>query len=99
MEYQVLNEQIEIDCGQVLDRATVLDQRELLIKTLELKKPIIFMSDKIERIDTASLQLLLSFVKKATHENIMITWETPSNTFVEAATLLGLRELLKLPGR
>ncbi|ALG68547.1 hypothetical protein [Beggiatoa leptomitoformis] len=49
---------------------------------------------EVERIDTATLQLLLAFISQAT---VTIGWQSPSSVICEAAMLLDLSAQLNLP--
>ena len=49
---------------------------------------------KVERIDTAALQLLLAFIS---HQEVTIGWVEPSSELCTAARLLGLSSQLGLP--
>lgn len=98
MDWQDENEHIIVNCGQRIDLESVQDQRDLLIKVLALKKPIIFKANEVIKVDTAGLQLFLSFTITATSQNISWKWETPSSTLVQVSNLLGMKELLRLAG-
>ena len=58
-----------------------------------LGQPIHFAGENVQRVDTAALQLLLSFIQ----ENKDIRWENPSNQLCNAASLLNLSSHLNLP--
>lgn len=49
---------------------------------------------KVERVDTAALQLLLAFIN---HQEVTIGWVEPSSELCTAARLLGLSSQLGLP--
>lgn len=51
---------------------------------------------EVERVDTAGLQLLLAFKNALVKRNMNFTWNTPSSHLVEAATQIGLQQLLAL---
>lgn len=51
----------------------------------------------VERIDTAALQLLLVFQRELDARGGKLGWRGTSNALDEAAGLLGLAQILKLP--
>lgn len=52
-----------------------------------------FSAENVQRVDTAALQLLVSFIK----ENKDIRWGNPSRALYDAANLLSLSTYLNLP--
>lgn len=60
------------------------------------KKDIVFDTAKLERIDTASLQLIAAFTKKLRDEGFSVTWSKPSREIVEIAQLLDFKEAVSL---
>jgi ABC-type transporter Mla MlaB component len=54
-------------------------------------------ASNVEMIDTATLQLLLSFQMDADAGNGRINWVKPSEKFIYSAELLGLKQALSLP--
>jgi ABC-type transporter Mla MlaB component len=85
-----------VDFGSTLTIAEATQHKNVLLQALKLAKPIVLKADKIEKIDTAGLQLLLSFIKSAAQKNIPWQWQTPSSLLKEKASLLGIIDLLKL---
>jgi ABC-type transporter Mla MlaB component len=53
-------------------------------------------SQALERIDTATVQLLCAFVRDRASRNQRVTWVGESAALQEAARLLGVRKLLGL---
>ena len=51
----------------------------------------------VERVDTAALQLLLLFRRELDSRGGTLRWHGVNQVLVEAANLLGLEALLKLP--
>lgn len=97
MDWQIEDQHIIIRCGSHLDKESIQDQREIFIKVLAAKKPIIFYANDITKVDTAGLQLVLSFTLAASKHNIAWEWREPSSVLMREADLLGMRNLLKLP--
>lgn len=73
----------------------------------ELKKSLCKLADEnaavgidvksLERIDTATMQLLCAFVRDRTTRALRVEWLGESPALQEAARLLGVGELLALP--
>ena len=65
-----------------------------------LEKPtaneLIVTADKVSRVDTAGLQLLLALVQSSKEASITVAWESPSVSLIEAADVLGLTAQLHL---
>jgi ABC-type transporter Mla MlaB component len=54
---------------------------------------------RIEEVDTAILQLLVSFWRTRQEQEMPCSWSGVSEALRRAATLLGLTESLHFPGR
>ncbi len=52
----------------------------------------------VEAVDTASLQLLLAFVKARSANGLGVTWDSTSGDFIERAELVDLHGLLGVSG-
>ena len=61
---------------------------------LESDDPISLDVSQTERLDTAVAQLLLSFTQAAREKNQDVSWQQPSDEFLNAVKLLGLTEQL-----
>ena len=57
---------------------------------------IVLHADRLERIDTAAMQVLACFCQAARQRGLAMTWQSPSAAFREAANLLGLASMLGL---
>jgi ABC-type transporter Mla MlaB component len=51
----------------------------------------------LERLDTATMQLLCAFVRDRAAHDLKVEWQGDSSVLHEAARLLGVTELLALP--
>ena len=77
-----LDNVIDISCI-----STLKDSLSSLTTNAEL---ISIDASQVERIDTAGLQLLLSFIKKMEIKHSAVNFISPSNEFVSAIKTLGL---------
>jgi anti-anti-sigma regulatory factor len=67
-----------------------------LLRALD-ERVIVLDGQAVERIDTASLQLLALFRREVNTRGGTVSWRGPSVALHEAADLLGLAPLLELP--
>lgn len=57
-------------------------------------RAVAFDMSKVEKIDTASLQLLTAFVFEARENGVALTWLEPSDHFLAAVSCLNLNAAL-----
>lgn len=62
-------------------------------------EPVVFDAGSVERIDTATIQLLCAFVRDRVGRNKTVVWQGASAALQESARLLGVQTLLALPAR
>ncbi|EIJ43325.1 hypothetical protein BegalDRAFT_2480 [Beggiatoa alba B18LD] len=79
-----------------LEQTATLTQLEQLYQQLQqnMGKRVQLCGGNVERVDTATLQLLLAFMSQST---VTVGWQSPSPALCEAAMLLGLSAQLNLP--
>lgn len=53
-------------------------------------------ASQVERIDTSSMQVLLSLFSSMEKQHMQASINNPSETFIKAASLLGVSEFLRL---
>ena len=68
-----------------------------LCAVAESDEPVVFDAGGVERIDTATIQLLCVFVRDRVGRNQAVVWQGVSAVLLEAARLLGVQTLLALP--
>ncbi|MFQ5470050.1 MAG: lipid asymmetry maintenance protein MlaB [Gammaproteobacteria bacterium] len=86
-----------INCEEIVDISSISDLHKSFIKMLDKKhKEIIVDVSKIERIDTAGIQLLCSFQSEIKEAGIPFHWRDPSDTFCSTAHQLGLDSCMEL---
>jgi len=88
--------QIEIACPEVMDIAVVSELHQRLRDQLGRAEPLCLVADKVERVDTACLQLLAALFLDAAARQVPVAWSAPSKQLREAAGLLGLQDVLGL---
>ena len=71
--------------------------RESLCAVLDAPESVSIDASAVERIDTATLQLLYAFVRDRFAADREVVWQGVTGQLSEAARLLGVRDLLNLP--
>ena len=77
-----------------LDISSVSELKAELTSALDLGSPVVLDPSAVERADTASLQLLLAFLREATRSSVAVRVLRGSEAFHEAAQTLGLEASL-----
>ncbi len=71
------------------------EEMEVLLGKKDCDK-VVLKANKVQRADTAGLQLLLAFVNATKEGHIDLNWSKPSDNLCEAARVLGLDTALGL---
>lgn len=71
--------------------------REQLCAVVDNGEPVAIDASAVERIDTATLQLLYAFVRDRLNSDREVTWQGVPAALTDAARLIGVRDLLCLP--
>jgi len=90
------SESLVVECGEMLDISRVSEFYAELKMVLEDDKAIELDGSKIERIDTAGLQLLVTFCQQLKAKNRPVQWREPSEALQRSAQLVGLVDELGL---
>jgi phospholipid transport system transporter-binding protein len=67
-------------------------------RLLQATAPVTVDVSALQRIDTAGLQLLAAFVRDRRTAGRAVAWRGRASALETAAGLLGLRDMLELPG-
>jgi ABC-type transporter Mla MlaB component len=70
--------------------------KKTLVAVKDVAQAVVINASAVERVDTATLQLLCSFVRERVGNDREVTWREPSASIIQASKLLGLTELLCL---
>jgi ABC-type transporter Mla MlaB component len=68
-----------------------------LVALKDAQDAVVIDASAVERVDTATLQLLCAFVRERVGNDREVVWRSPSAAVLEASRLLGVSELLCLP--
>lgn len=88
----------QIVLQSILDIPSVASLHAELTTRLKAGADVKLHAGQVERVDTAALQLILSFIQAADTAGQACAWEQVSDPFYTAAELCGLRQALKLEG-
>ncbi len=83
-------EKITVNCGEVLDISRVSELYAELDVILNQSSLIEMDVSKIERIDVAGIQLLISLRNKVKSSGHEVAWVEPSDNFLRSVRLIGL---------
>lgn len=81
-------------CGEALDVICIANLHQSLKAAIEKRKDFVLDASKVERVDTAALQLLCAFTEHAIGSGLGFRWCDPSPEVREAARTLGVLEKL-----
>jgi len=85
-----------IALNSVLDVRQVGRLHETLKALVADSAPLCLDGSQVTRVDTAALQLLAAFCRRARAQKRSLHWESPSEEFLRAAALLDLEHELGL---
>ena len=83
-------------CGDALDIVHAIALHGRLLKSLAKSSTIELKASKVEKADTAGLQLMISLSEEIKKTGGNLIWKNPSPALIKAAKLLGVSQQLKL---
>ena len=86
-----------VKLGTSIGIAQANELKEQLLKLFARKSAVTLDGTELERIDTATLQLLACFVQEATSRGITVKWKGPSDSVRATMALVGIGAALGLP--
>jgi anti-anti-sigma regulatory factor len=69
---------------------------EKLSTVLACATPVVLDGSRVERLDTAAMQVLACFCRSARERGLAISWLRPSSGLQQAARWLGLESILEM---
>jgi anti-anti-sigma factor len=85
-----------VRCGETVDISCVYELHQELSKALSKSLPVTMDVSRVERVDTAALQLFVAFCRQAGSRQLPVRWNNPSEALCHAARLSGLSQILNL---
>jgi len=71
------------------------DELEAVIEK-QPSNDLVLHAEKVNRADTAGLQLMLAFVQSSRERQVNVVWDKPSTTLLDTAAALGITTTLGL---
>jgi phospholipid transport system transporter-binding protein len=87
---------VDLGVSCTLHEAAAL--RSACLAALDSKDPPALDGSRVERVDTAGLQVLVGFTIDCIERSLHFTWAGRSEALVRGIRLLGLEALLESPG-
>lgn len=91
-----MSNEINIECGEIVDISAVSDLYQQLNGALEKDGPVTLNAGAIERIDTAALQMFACFVQEVKKRHRDVSWKAPTEALLRSAHFLGMKQVLLL---
>ncbi|WP_196137319.1 lipid asymmetry maintenance protein MlaB [Aliikangiella sp. G2MR2-5] len=85
-----------VSLGGALDIMNVAGLKARLEGALAKNLSVVLISDKVEKADTAGLQLIYAFIQKVEKNGYRVNWQKPSDALIQASEILGMQEALYL---
>ena len=97
MDFSVMEKRITVSCGKYLDIAHASELKKRFLTAFQ-KKPtqIQVIADKVERVDSAGLQILVSVKLACSEKNILLKFHKATEILITTASLIGLQHRLEL---
>lgn len=89
-----MSEKTTVSLGSALDIMHASGLKDRLKASLAKKPNIVLISDKVERVDTAGLQLLYAFKQEVESKKKNLSWQKPSDALLHASESLGMTDAL-----
>lgn len=86
----MMNTTTKLDCGEQLDITQLESWYLQCLKILLAGNSVFIDVSRLQRIDTAALQLLYQFHLQAQKYDAQVSWSEMSDSFQEAVSLSGL---------
>lgn len=85
-----------VSLGHAIDVAQVERLKLRLNNALEKDLPVVLISDKVERADTAGFQLIYAFIHELEQNGHKVSWQKPSQQLLQISEILGMSQHLNL---
>lgn len=85
-----------VSLGTALDIVHVAGLKKRLITAMDKELPVVLVAEKVEKADTAGLQLIFAFIQKVNQNGHQVSWQKPSDSLLQTSEILGLKQALNL---
>lgn len=89
-----MSDKTTVSLGTAVDIMHATGLKDRLMASLDKKPHIVLISDKVERADTAGLQLIYSFKLEVESQKKQLSWQKPSDALLTACNSLGMSDAL-----
>lgn len=91
-----MSDLVELMLPERMDIASADQVHVSLEAALEGGAPIELNGEKVVRLDTAGVQIMISFFSEAENQHIDVAWKKPSSTICEVFSFLNLASAVGL---
>lgn len=91
-----MGDKTTVSLGAALDIMHAAGLKERLDAALQKKPNVVLISDKVERADTAGLQLIYAFKRELTAQGKQMSWQKPTDSLITACQTLGMASALEI---
>ncbi len=91
------SEETRVTLDGALDVSAAKQLRERLSTALDAGCPVVVDASAVDRVDTAALQVLISFSRDAERQEMAVRWADPSDSLCDTAAFLDVSRFLGLP--
>lgn len=91
-----MSDMVQVNAGEKLHISVVESLHEQLESALSNHQGVNLDLSKVAQVDTASMQLLVAFQEAAGKAGLTFALDTPTETMIKGAELLGVKALLGL---
>lgn len=86
-----------LNCGELLDITQIQQWHSSALQQLDgISEDLNIDVSSLQKIDTAGIQVLASVVKYVEAQGHNVVWSELSPAFINAATILGLQNILRM---
>lgn len=91
-----MSKKTTVNIGSALDIMHVSTLKERLFKASAKNLPVVLVCDKVEKADTAGLQLIYAFIRQIENQGHQVSWQKPSEILIQVSQALGMQQALYL---
>lgn len=84
-----------LDCGEIMDISQIKQWYDTTLPQLDdVQNDVLIDVSSLQKIDTTGIQLLTAVVRYVENKGKKVIWSELSPAFINAATMLGLQNVL-----
>lgn len=94
-----MSKKTTVSLGTALDIMHAKSLKTRLAAAIAKNIPVVLVSNKVEKADTAGLQLIYAFIKNVEMQGNTVSWKNPSDMLYQACKILGMSHAVKLANK